>query len=580
MEEYSKDNLNKYTNGDDNMFLDEYKKWLDSNMLSASEKEELKNIANDEKEIESRFYTDLSFGTAGMRGVRGIGRNRMNKYNIRKATQGLANYIIKATGEVGKQKGIAIAYDSRLDSVENALNTAMTLAGNGIKVYLFDGVRSTPELSFAVRELKAQAGIMITASHNPKEYNGYKVYWEDGAQIVDPQATGIVSSVEAVDIFNDIKLMEEKEAIDKGLLVYVGKKLDDRYIEEVKKNAINPNVENKDKVKFVYSPLHGVAARPVERVLKEMGYTNVYPVKEQEKPDGNFPTCDYANPEDTNVFKLSTELADKVGAKICIANDPDGDRVGLAVLDNNGKWFFPNGNQIGILFAEYILNYKKNIPENGTMITTVVSTPLLDTIVKKNGKKALRVLTGFKYIGEKIRQFENKELDGTFLFGFEEAIGYLVGTHVRDKDAVVASMIIAEMATTFENNGSSIYNEIIKIYEKYGWRLETTVPITKKGKDGLEEIQKIMKSMRAKNHTEIAGIKVKEYRDYQKGIEGLPKADVIQMVLEDETYLTVRPSGTEPKIKFYISVVDTDRKVAENKLVKMEKEFVNYAENL
>lgn len=562
------------------LFLDEYKKWLDSDMLSTSEKEELKSIANDEKEIESRFYTDLSFGTAGMRGVRGIGRNRMNKYNIRKATQGLSNYIIKETGEVGKKKGVAIAYDSRLDSVENAINTAMTLAGNGIKVYLFDGVRSTPELSFAVRELKAQAGVMITASHNPKEYNGYKVYWEDGAQIVDPQATGIVSSVAAVDIFNGIKLMDEKEAIDKGLLVYVGKKLDDRFIEEVKKNAINPNVKNKDKIKFVYSPLHGVAARPVERVLKEMGYTNVYPVKEQEKPDGNFPTCNYANPEDTTVFKLSTELADKVGAKICIANDPDGDRMGLAVLDNDGKWFFPNGNQIGILFAEYILNHKKNIPENGTMITTVVSTPLLDTIVKKNGKNSLRVLTGFKYIGEKIRQFENKELDGTFLFGFEEAIGYLIGTHVRDKDAVVASMVIAEMATTFENNGSSIYNEIMKIYEKYGWRLEITVPVTKKGKDGLEEIQKIMKSMRAKNHTEIAGIKVKEYRDYQKGIEGLPKADVIQMVLEDETYLTVRPSGTEPKIKFYISVVDSDRKVAENKLAKMEKEFVNYAENL
>ncbi len=562
------------------LFLDEYKKWLDSDMLSTSEKEELKSIANDEKEIESRFYTDLSFGTAGMRGVRGIGRNRMNKYNIRKATQGLANYIIKETGEVGKKKGVAIAYDSRLDSVENAINTAMTLAGNGIKVYLFDGVRSTPELSFAVRELKAQAGVMITASHNPKEYNGYKVYWEDGAQIVDPQATGIVNSVAAVDIFSGIKLMDEKEAIDKGLLVYVGEKLDDRFIEEVKKNAINPNVKNKDKIKFVYSPLHGVAARPVERVLKEMGYTNVYPVKEQEKPDGNFPTCDYANPEDKTVFKLSTELADKVGAKICIANDPDGDRMGLAVLDNDGKWFFPNGNQIGILFAEYILNHKKDIPENGTMITTIVSTPLLDTIVKKNGKKSLRVLTGFKYIGEKIRQFENKELDGTFLFGFEEAIGYLIGTHVRDKDAVVASMVIAEMATTFENNGSSIYNEIMKIYEKYGWRLEITVPVTKKGKDGLEEIQKIMKSMRAKNHTEIAGIKVKEYRDYQKGIEGLPKADVIQMVLEDETYLTVRPSGTEPKIKFYISVVDSDRKVAENKLTKMEKEFVNYAENL
>ena len=562
------------------MYLDEYKKWLNSTMLSENEKEELKSIANDEKEIESRFYTNLSFGTAGMRGVRGIGKNRMNKYNIRKATQGLANYIIEATGESGKKKGVAIAYDSRLDSVENAINTAMTLAGNGIKVYLFEGIRSTPELSFAVRELKAQAGVMITASHNPKEYNGYKVYWEDGAQIVDPQATAIVSAVEAVDIFNGIKLMDEKEAIEKGLLVYVGEKLDDRFIEEVKKNSINPNVENKDKIKIVYSPLHGVAARPVERILKEMGYTNVYPVKEQEQPDGNFPTCDYANPEDTTVFKLSTELADKVGAEICIANDPDGDRVGLAVLDNNGKWFFPNGNQIGILFAEYILKHKKDIPANGTMITTVVSTPLLDTIVKKNGKKSLRVLTGFKYIGEKIRQFENKELDGTFLFGFEEAIGYLVGTHVRDKDAVVASMIIAEMATTFKNNGSSIYNEIIKIYEKYGWRLETTVPVTKKGKDGLEEIQKIMKSMREKTHTEIAGVKVKEYRDYQKGVEDLPKSDVIQIVLEDETYLTVRPSGTEPKIKFYISVVDSDKKVAEEKLAKLEKEFINYAENL
>ena len=562
------------------MFRQEYDKWLNSNLLNEEEKNELRSIANDEKEIENRFYTNLSFGTAGMRGVRGIGKNRMNRYNIRKATQGLSNYIIETTGEIGKAKGVAIAYDSRLDSVENAINTAMTLAGNGIKVYLFEGNRSTPELSFATRELKCQAGIMITASHNPKEYNGYKVYWEDGAQIVDPQATGIVSAVEAVDIFNDIKIMDEKEAIEKGLLVYVGEKLDNIYIEEVKKNSINPNVENKDKLKIVYSPLHGVAARPVERVLKEMGYTEVYPVKEQEKPDGNFPTCSYANPEDVSVFKLSTDLADKVGADICIANDPDGDRVGIAIRDNDRKWFFPNGNQIGILFAEYILTYKKDIPANGTMITTIVSTPLLDTIAKKNGKISLRTLTGFKYIGEKIRQFENKILDGTFLFGFEEAIGYLVGTHVRDKDAVVASMIIAEMATTFKNNGSTMYKELIKIYEKYGWRLENTVPVTKQGKTGLEEIQKIMKSMREKTHTEIAGIKVKEFLDYKKGIKDLPKADVIQFILEDDTYLTVRPSGTEPKIKFYISVVDGNKDVAQAKLIKMEKEFVTYAENL
>ncbi|WP_315522669.1 phospho-sugar mutase [Fusobacterium massiliense] len=562
------------------MFLDEYKKWLNSDVLTQEEKEELRSIENNEKEIESRFYQNLSFGTAGMRGVRGIGKNRMNKYNIRKATQGLANYIIEHTGEVGKNKGVAIAYDSRLDSVENAENTAMTLAGNGIKSYLFDSVHSTPELSFATRELKAQAGVMITASHNPKEYNGYKVYWEDGAQIVDPQAKGIVSSVEAVDIFNGIKLMSKEEAIEKGLLVYVGKDLDDKYTEEVKKNAINPNVENKENLKIVYSPLHGVAARPVERVLKEMGYSNVHPVKEQEEPNGNFPTCDYANPEDTSVFKLSTELADKIGADICIANDPDGDRVGIAIRNNEGEWFYPNGNQIGILFAEYILMNKKNIPENGTMITTIVSTPLLDTIVKKNNKKSFRTLTGFKYIGEKIRQFENKELDGTFLFGFEEAIGYLVGTHVRDKDAVVASMIMAEMATHYKNNNSTLYKELIKIYEKYGWRLENTIPITKKGKDGLEEISKIMKSLREHKHTEITGIKVKEYLDYKNGIGTLPKADVIQFILEDETYLTVRPSGTEPKIKFYISVVDNNKEVAERKLQNMEKEFLSYVESL
>ena len=554
-----------------------YDKWLNSPALTEEEKLQLKSIENDEVEKEDRFYKELEFGTAGLRGKVGMGSNRMNRFIIARATKALAQTII----DNGLQeKGIAIAHDPRLFSKEFAKLAALVMASNGVKAYLFEDLRPTPELSFAVRYLGTASGINITASHNPKEYNGYKVYWEDGAQIVDPQATAIVSAVEAVDIFNGIKLMDEKEAIEKGLLVYVGKKLDDRFIEEVKKNAINPNVENKDKIKIVYSPLHGVAARPVERILKEMGYTSVYPVKEQEQPDGNFPTCDYANPEDTSVFKLSTELADKVGAEICIANDPDGDRVGLAVLDNNGKWFFPNGNQIGILFAEYILNHKKDIPANGTMITTVVSTPLFDTIVKKNGKKALRVLTGFKYIGEKIRQFENKDLDGTFLFGFEESIGYLVGTHVRDKDAVVASMIIAEMATTFKNNGSSIYNEIIKIYEKYGWRLETTIPITKKGKDGLEEIQKIMKSMREKTHTEIAGIKVKEYRDYQKGVEDLPKSDVIQIVLEDETYLTVRPSGTEPKIKFYISVVDSDKKVAEEKLEKLEKEFLNYAENL
>lgn len=562
------------------MIRTEYNKWLNSNLLSPEEKEELKSIANDEKEIESRFYTDLSFGTAGMRGVRGIGRNRMNRYNIWKATQGLANYIIASTGEIGKTKGVTIAYDCRLDSEENAQNTAMVLAGNGIKVYLFKSLRTTPELSFVTRELKAQAGIMITASHNPKEYNGYKVYWEDGAQIVDPQAKGIVDAVNSVDIFKDIKIMDFKEALEKKLVEYISEKIDNRYIEEVKKNAINVEIKDKEKFKIAYSPLHGTAGRPVMRILKETGFESVYVVKEQEKPDGNFPTCEYANPEDISVFKLSIELAEKVGAKLCIANDPDGDRVGIAILDDKKEWFIPNGNQIGILIAEYIINNKKEIPANGTMITTIVSTPLFDTIVKKNGLKTFRTLTGFKYMGEKIRQFETKELDGTFLFSFEESIGYLIGTHVRDKDAVVASMLIAEMAAFYESKDSSLYKELIKIYEKYGWRLEKTIPITKGGKDGLDEIANIMKRLREVDHKEIEGIKVKECLDFNKNINGLPKSDVVQLILEDETYLTVRPSGTEPKIKYYISVVDKDRAVAEKKLEKIVDGFKKYVENL
>ena len=456
----------------------------------------------------------------------------------------------------------------------------MVLAGNGIKVYLFKEYRTTPELSFATRELKCQAGIMITASHNPKEYNGYKVYWEDGAQIVDPQAKGIVDSVNSIDVFSDIKIIDFNKALNDGIVEYISEKVDERYLSEVKKNAINTDFLGRENFKIVYSPLHGVAGRAVTRILEETGFKSIEVVKEQIKPDGNFPTCAYANPEDTSVFKLSTDLADKIGAKLCIANDPDGDRVGIAVLDEAGKWFIPNGNQIGILIAEYILMNKKDIPNNGVMISTIVSTPLLDTIAKENGIKTFRTLTGFKYIGEKIRQFETNELDGTFLFGFEEAIGYLVGTHVRDKDAVVASMLIAEMAVFYEQKGSSLYRELNRIYEKYGWRLEQTIPITKGGKDGLEEIAKIMKKMKEVEHKEIAGIKIKEYFDFNKGVNGLPKSDVVQFILEDETYLTVRPSGTEPKIKYYISVVDREKIVAEKKLERVVDEFQRYVESL
>ena len=572
-------------------YLDYYKEWVESDYLTQDDKEELISIKGDDKEIESRFYTDLSFGTAGMRGVRGVGRNRINIYNIRKATQGLANYILKVTGEEGAKRGVAIAYDCRIGSVEYALNSALVLAANGIKAYLFTSLRSTPELSFATRELKAQAGIMVTASHNPKEYNGYKVYWEDGAQIVEPQASGIVNSVNSVDIFKDIKFIPETEAIKKGLLIYIDKKIDDRFVEEVEKQAINRNIPGKDKFKIVYSPLHGTGRVAVQRVLKEMGFESVYTVPEQEMPNGLFPTCSYANPEDTSVFKLSTELADKVGAKICLANDPDADRTGIAITDDDGNWYYPNGNQLGILLMNYILEMKKDIPANGAVISTIVSTPMLDVIAKDKKVKLFRTLTGFKYIGEKIRQFENKELDGTFIFGFEESIGYLIGTHVRDKDAVVSSLLISEMAAYYDSVGSTLYKELNKLYEKYGWYREETISVTKQGKSGLEEIGAIMDKLRTHEHNVICCKKVVTYKDFETQVERdmlagttskitLPKSNVIQFILEDNTYITVRPSGTEPKIKYYIGIVDSSKEKAENKLKNIKEQFLDYIEKL
>lgn len=571
--------------------LERYEMWMASDYLDKEDREELMSIKGNDIEIESRFYTDLSFGTAGMRGVRGIGKNRINKYNIRKATQGLANYIIESTGETGKKKGVAIAYDCRIGSVEYALNTALVLAGNGIKAYLFTSLRSTPELSFATRELKAQAGVMVTASHNPQEYNGYKVYWEDGAQIVEPQASGIVNEVNNVDIFKDIKMISEDEAKAKGLLEYIGKEVDDRFVEEVEKQAINRDIPGKKDFKIVYSPLHGTGRVAVQRVLKEMGFDSVYTVPEQEMPDGLFPTCPYANPEDKAVFKLSTELADKIGADICLANDPDADRTGMAIRDNEGNWVYPNGNQIGVLLMNYLLEMNKNIPANGAVISTIVSTPMLDVIAKDKGIKLYRTLTGFKYIGEKIRQFETKELDGTFLFGFEESIGYLVGTHVRDKDAVVATLMISEMAAYYNSIGTTVYKELNKLYDKYGWFVEETVAITKQGKDGLEEIGRIMENLRTHEHTEVAGRKVEYYKDFKLQVEknmktgetskiDLPKSDVIQFILEDGTYVTARPSGTEPKIKYYICVVDSTKEKSLAKLEEVKAGFQAYVDSL
>ena len=576
----------------DKKTLETYKTWLESNYIDEADRKELESIKDDSREIEERFYQNISFGTAGMRGIRGVGTNRINKYMVRKATQGLANYIIKTTGEEGKKKGVAIAYDCRIGSIEYAENTALVLCANGIKVYLFESLRSTPELSFAVRELGCQSGVMITASHNPQEYNGYKVYWDIGGQIVEPQASGIISEVNKIENFDEIKIITMEEALNSNLLEMIGSKLDDRFIEEVKKAAINTEIPNKEIFKIVYSPLHGTGGRPVTRILKEMGFESVYPVPEQIEPDGMFPTCSYANPEDHTVFKLSLELADKVGAKLCIANDPDADRTGIAVKKENGEWFIPNGNQIGMVFLDYILKMTKPLPKNGAVVSTIVSTPILDDMVKEyDGVKVWRTLTGFKYIGEKIEQFKNKELDGTYLFGYEESIGYLKGTHVRDKDAVVASLLLAEIAAYYDSIGTDIYKELEKIYKRHGWYGEETVSITKQGMNGAKEIQKIMKVLREKDIKEILGKKVLILKDYEKLVEidnehchrstiELPQSNILQFILEGDIRVTVRPSGTEPKIKYYIYVKESSKYFAEKALEEFKKGFIEFVDSL
>ena len=561
-----------------------YEKWLNSDYIDLKDREDLKSIKDNLKEIEDRFYTNLSFGTGGMRGIRGVGTNRINKYTIRKATQGLANYILSTTGDKGKEMGVAIAYDCRIGSEEYALNSALVLAGNGIKAYLFKSLRSTPELSFAVRELKTMAGIVVTASHNPQEYNGYKVYWNDGCQIIDPQASGIVNEVSNITDFNEIKLMSQKEALDKNLLIFIDEDMDTKFLNAVKKQRINIDIPGQEEFKIVYSPLHGTGGRPVKRVFSETNFNSIFIVPEQEKPDGNFPTCSYANPEDPAVFKLSIELAEKVGANICMANDPDADRIGVAVKDSNNNWIYPNGNQIGLLLMNYILENKKDIPKNAAVVSTVVSTPMLDPIAKEKGVTIFRTLTGFKFIGEKIREFEEGVYDATFLMGFEESYGYLVGTHARDKDAVVSTLLIAEMAAYYNSKGSSISLELGKLYKKFGFYREGISAVTKKGKEGVQEITDIMNRLRDNDFETLLGKKVIIKKDFNTQIENnyltnnkiditLPKSNVIQFILEDGTYITARPSGTEPKIKYYFCVIGNTENSANLKLAETMKEF-------
>lgn len=574
----------------DKKVLNIYNSWLNSPYIDEADKEELRAIQNDPAEIEERFYQNMAFGTGGLRGVRGMGTNRLNKYVIGKATQGLANYML-ANDEDAKSKGAVIAYDSRIMSPEFAMHTALVLAGNGIKAYLFDSLRTTPQLSFAVRELGALSGIVVTASHNPPEYNGFKVYWEDGAQIVAPHDKGIINEVNNIEDLADVKTIDEAAAKESGLLEVIGGKIDERFIEEVVKQVVNPSAIKAvaDSFHIVYTPLHGTGNIAVQDALKGAGFKHVHVVPEQQLPDGTFPTVAFPNPEEPAVFELGIKLADKVGAKIAMANDPDADRIGIAVKSKEGEWVFPNGNQIGLLLSEYILANMEEVPTNGAIISTIVSTPMLDKLGERHNISILRTLTGFKFIGEKIRQFEEGTLDHTFLFGFEESYGYLKGTHARDKDAVVSTLLIAELAAYYESQGSSIPEELEKMYQSYGYYREGLQAIKKAGKAGAEEIKAIMARFRDDAPEEILGKKVVVRRDYLTQTElnmpsretkalDLPQSNVIQYVLEDDTYITLRPSGTEPKIKYYYGVNADSQAAVDAKLEETMKGFVALVE--
>ncbi len=562
-------------------YQNKYQAWLNNDYFDRETKEELEKISGNEKEIEDRFYTSLDFGTGGLRGVIGAGTNRINKYVVRKATQGLANYIAK-NGD--KAKGVVISHDSRYKSREFAIEAALVLAANEIKAYLFDDLRPTPELSFAVRKLEATAGIMLTASHNPPEYNGYKVYWEDGGQIVPPHDKGIIAEVNAIENFEDVNIISEEVAREEGLFEIIDPKMDDKYIKTLKDLSLNPEVikEVADDFHLVYTPLHGTGNIPVQRILKELGFKNLHVVKEQEAPDPEFPTVAYPNPEEPNVFEMGIKLADQTDAQLVMANDPDADRVGIAVKDTDDNWVFLNGNEVGILLIEYIIKSLDEVSENAVVIKTVVTTEMINPIAKKYNLDVMNTLTGFKYIGEKIREFEEGKYDKEYLFGFEESYGYLYGTHARDKDAIVATMLIAEMAAYYQAQGSSLYQELMRMYEEYGYYKADLEAIKMPGKAGKEKIASLLKSLREDSPAEINGQKVVVIKDYlvskeydittgeEKTID-LPESNVLQFLLEDDSLVTVRPSGTEPKIKFYFSVVADSNLAADEKLANLKE---------
>ncbi|MFR1783200.1 MAG: phospho-sugar mutase [Sarcina ventriculi] len=547
------------------VYREKYNEWISSSTISEEVKEELRAI-KDEKEIEDRFYKELEFGTGGLRGIIGAGTNRMNVYTVGKATQGFADFI---NDTYKGEKAIAIAYDSRNMSKEFAKAAALTLCANDIKVYLYEGLRPTPMLSFAVRHLKCKAGIVITASHNPKEYNGYKAYGEDGCQLTDEPAKEVIGYVNRVEDYSKIKTMSEEEALEKGLLVYIGENVDKAYIESLKSLTIREELvkDHAKDLKIVYTPIHGSGNVPVRRVLSELGYENVLVVKEQELPNGNFPTAPYPNPENPDVFKIAMEMANKVNADVIFGTDPDCDRIGVVVKDNKGEFRVLTGNQTGMLLVNYVLGSLKELnklPKNGVVIKTIVTTESVRKMAEAYGVKLIDVLTGFKYIGEKIREFEETG-SNEYLIGFEESYGYLFGTFSRDKDAVVASMLIAEMTLYYKKQGKTLYDALVEIYEQYGYFKESLVSVELKGKEGQEKIGRCLDLLRADEITEVNGVKVVKSFDYKSSTEkdlivnttskiNLPKSNVLKYILEDDSWFVVRPSGTEPKMKVYLAV--------------------------
>ena len=562
-------------------YREQFNFWLEDDYFDEETKKELLAIRNDEKEVEDRFYRELEFGTGGLRGVIGAGTNRMNFYTVRKATQGLANYIL-AQGT--QDKGISIAYDSRRFSPEFADEAALCMAANGIKAYVFDALRPTPELSFSVRYLGCTAGIVITASHNPPEYNGYKVYWEDGAQITSPRDKEIISYVKNVTDYHTVKTMDKAEAIAKGLYIQTGKEIDDAFMAELKKQIIHPEIikEMGKELKIVYTPFNGTGNVPARRILKEIGFENVTVVPEQEMPDPNFTTLEYPNPEDPKAFTLALKLAKEVKADVVLATDPDADRLGIYAYDTKSGEYVPfTGNMSGMLIAEYILRERTKLglmPENPALVKTIVTTNMADVICKTYNVKEVEVLTGFKYIGEQIKWFIEKGTNN-YVFGLEESYGCLAGTHARDKDAIVAVMCLCEVAAYCKKQGITVWDMMLDMYEKYGYYKEDLYTITMKGKEGSEQIAAIMENLRANPPKEFGAWKVLAMRDYtkderidiatgEKSSTGLPYSNVLYFELSDDAWCCARPSGTEPKIKFYMgvkgeSLEDAKKKVAE-----------------